>query len=304
MNGLNIICIVITFVSIMVAILVILVNRNATQKTSKQLAEMLDRAIDGSFTETTYDESALSALESKLNRHLSQYLISSKSLSEEKDKIKSLISDISHQTKTPISNILLYSSLLMEQENLSGDLKDMANQISAQSEKLSFLIGALIKTSRLETGIISVKPQLNSVGDLIHGILEQVSSKAEDKEIRMATDTVDCIALFDMKWTSEAVYNILDNAVKYTPNGGCVKVSAIPYEMFCRIDISDNGMGISESEQSKIFSRFYRSPKVQEIEGVGIGLFLAREILSAQGGYIKVSSKPRIGTTFSVFLPK
>ena len=85
---------------------------------------------------------------------------------------------------------------------------------------------------------------------------------------------------------------------------GTITISAVSYEMFARIDISDTGAGISESEQSKIFTRFYRSKNVREQEGVGIGLYLARQIISGEGGYIKVASAPGKGSTFSIFLPK
>lgn len=107
-----------------------------------------------------------------------------------------------------------------------------------------------------------------------------------------------------MKWTVEAVYNIVDNAVKHTNENGSIIIEVKDYEMFCRIDIEDNGIGIAEEEQNKIFSRFYRSQQVQNIEEIGIGLFLTRKILSAQGGYMKVASKVGTGSTFSVFLPK
>ena len=113
----------------------------------------------------------------------------------------------------------------------------------------------------------------------------------------------DISATFDSKWTTEALANIVDNAVKYTEHG-TITISAVSYEMFARIDISDTGAGISESEQSKIFTRFYRSKNVREQEGVGIGLYLARQIISGESGYIKVASGPRKGSTFSVFLPK
>ena len=111
-------------------------------------------------------------------------------------------------------------------------------------------------------------------------------------------------ACFDLKWTLEALSNILDNAVKYTPAGGTVSVNAQEYEMFVRIDVADSGIGMSEEETAKVFARFYRSPRVSQEKGVGIGLYLVREILSREGGYIKVTSKIDQGSTFSVFLPK
>ena len=108
---------------------------------------------------------------------------------------------------------------------------------------------------------------------------------------------------FDGKWTAEALGNLVDNAIKYTESGSiCVGVQL--YELFARVDVTDTGIGIAEAEQPKIFSRFYRSQAVCEEEGVGIGLYLARKIISDQGGYIKLRSEVGIGSTFSVFLPR
>ena len=119
----------------------------------------------------------------------------------------------------------------------------------------------------------------------------------------MRLHDTDISATFDMKWTAEVLANIVDNAIKYTEH--CtIRISAVSYEMFARIDISDTGSGIPETEQTKIFARFYRSKAVQEQEGVGIGLYLARQIITGEGGYIKVASVSGKGSTFSVFLPK
>lgn len=304
MEELNIICIVIAVTSIVFALIFVGISMYNTRKTMNRLYKMVDDAISGNFQETTYDESIISALETRMKYYISHNLASEDSINEEKDKIKGLISDISHQTKTPIANIVLYSSLLKEMGELSKDSMELLNQICTSSEKLNFLIGALIKTSRLEVGIISVKPTDNPIEQLLKACLVQVEAKAKEKNISISTHWQKESADFDMKWTTEAVYNILDNAVKYTEEGGHINIEVKEYELFCRIDISDDGIGIPEEEQSKIFSRFYRSQRVQNIEGVGIGLFLSREILSAEGGYMKVSSKVGNGSTFSVFLPK
>ena len=284
------------------AISAILLYRGKTRRLMDSLGAMLDSAIDGDFTESAFDESVLSAVEAKMARFLSSCTVSSKNLTAEKDKIKSLISDISHQTKTPIANILLYSQLLGEHE-LPEDCAVCVKALSAQAEKLDFLIGALVKTSRLESGIITVNPQRGAVQTLLDAVIAQIRSKAEAKEIAIEAEAMDGVAYYDPKWTAEAVYNVIDNAVKYSPRQSVIKINAIPYELFSRIDVTDEGIGIAEEEQSKIFLRFYRSPAVSGQEGVGIGLFLAREILSNGGGYIKVSSKPGQGATFSIFLP-
>ncbi|MBE6852828.1 MAG: HAMP domain-containing histidine kinase [Ruminococcus sp.] len=268
----------------------------------KRLDSMLDKAIDGSFTESCFDESQLSYIENKMWRYLSTSEISARKTAEEKAKIKTMISDISHQTKTPVSNIMLYSELLSECE-LSDDSKNYAGMIYAQSEKLSFLITSLVKLSRLETGIISLLPKQNDILPMLRDIVLQAKAKAEEKGLSLTLECDDEKAVFDEKWTNEAIWNIVDNALKYTDNGG-VKITVKEYEMFVCVRISDTGCGISEAEQAQVFSRFYRSENSSMKEGVGIGLYLARQIISSEKGYIKLASEVGRGTTFSVFLSK
>lgn len=268
-----------------------------------QMDRMLDRALEGQFQETTFDESAPSALEAKLARFLNGSAASARGLAEERGKIAALIADISHQTKTPIANILLYASLLAEGE-LSPEQAAQAATLSRQAEKLSFLIQALVKASRLETGIITTAPEPQPVGPLLEGALAQARPQAEAKGLTLAAEPCGAAARFDRKWTAEALFNVVDNAVKYTPAGGRVTLSAVPLGQFCRLDVSDTGIGIPEEEQGRIFGRFYRGGAVRAEEGVGIGLYLVREILRRQGGYVKVASHPGQGTTFSLYLPR
>lgn len=273
-----------------------------TGKTIDRLNRMIDNAIDGKPIENGFDESKMSALETKLAHYLAANSATKEQLAEEKVNINQLISDISHQTKTPLANILLYTQLLSESE-LSQQDKNCVFALGKQAEKLNFLISSLVKTSRLETGIITVAPTNNWVVKLIKTVVEQAEPKACEKGIVLTADTCDLEAFFDLKWTAEALYNIADNAIKYAPSGGSVRISVSAYQLFCRIDVADTGIGISEDETAKIFSRFYRSQQVSDKDGVGIGLYLAREIIAAQGGYIKVASKPDCGSVFSVFLP-
>jgi len=262
----------------------------------EEIERMLDAAMTGSFSETNFDESQLFA------HYLSVAEASSRNVAQEKDRIKSLIADISHQTKTPIANLLLYSELLME-ETLPASAKANVEALYKQLEKLRFLIDSLVKLSRLENGIISLAPQQAVLQPLLESVVEQYAAKAAEKGLSLRLHDTDISATFDMKWTAEVLANIVDNAIKYTEHG-TIRISAVSYEMFARIDISDTGSGIPETEQTKIFARFYRSKAVQEQEGVGIGLYLARQIITGEGGYIKVASVSGKGSTFSVFLPK
>ena len=288
---------------IMILLVVLAVVYIRTSRLLTRLDDMIESAVSGSFSESEYSEKRLSRLETKMYRYLTAGKTAQRQITSEKDNIKTLVSNISHQTKTPVSNILLYTQLLGETPELNENAKKLVDQIEQQTEKLSFLIASLVKISRLENGILTVQPKEESVGRLL-GTLD-FTAQAQEKNIDLSIDNADGLtAYFDLKWTLEALSNILDNAIKYTPAGGKVSVSARDYEMFIRIDVEDSGIGINEEETAKVFTRFYRSPRVSQEKGVGIGLYLAREILSREGGYIKVASVINQGSTFSVFLPK
>lgn len=271
-------------------------------KIMNRLKSMLDMAGNGTFSESVFDESLLSAVEEKMANYLSSSEVSAKNLAQERDKIKALIADISHQTKTPVSNILLYSQLLKEQE-LPDESMSCVEALSVQAQKLAFLIDSLIKTSRLESGVFVLCPIMQEVEPLFKKVLTQAFSQAKEKGVLLTAEETEGVACFDLKWTAEALYNVVDNAIKYTPGGGRIRLSAVQYELFFRIDVSDDGIGIAEEEQPLIFGRFYRSAAVHDTDGVGIGLYLARQIIAGQGGYLKVKSSLEEGSTFSVFLP-
>ena len=222
---------------------------------------------------------------------------------EEKDSIKTLISDISHQIKTPIANISMCNETLinreLDREKEVYFLKSMHHQVN----KLEWLVQALIKMSRLETGIIELDIKKSRISDTIANAISGIYLKAEEKNITLEIDIDEKLELYhDKKWTSEALFNIIENAVKYTDINGKVQIKVEKLEMFTKINIIDSGIGIDEFEINNIFKRFYRSREVSDIEGVGVGLYLAREIINKQSGYVKVISKKGIGTTFSIYL--
>ena len=264
---------------------------------------MLTAAMNGSFSKQNFDESRLSALESRLARYLTASALSERNVREQKDQISALISDISHQTKTPVANLQLYAQLLSEQP-LTPQGKDCSAAISAQAEKLQRLIEVLVKTSRLETGILALHPQPDEITPVVERAAAQYAPKAAEKGITLTLGPHSGSAVFDPKWTEEAVCNLLDNAVKYTLAGGVITVEVKNYELFSAIQVSDTGPGIPEGEQAKIFGRFYRAPGAYQAEGVGIGLYLTRQIAEKQGGYVKVESAPGKGSTFSLYIPR
>ncbi len=272
-------------------------------KALDRMERMLDAAIGGSFSEEAFDESRLSALEARMGQYLKGQAGREEKLKREQKAVHALISDISHQTKTPVANLLLYSQLL-EEEKLDLQARELAAQILVQSEKLRFLTDSLFKASSLERGAIVLSPGRCPVRELLEHAVSQAKPKAALRgiEIQWKIRNPEDEAFFDQRWTAEALWNVLDNGVKYTVPGDRILVEGFPYEFFYRITVRDHGPGIREEEIPKIFQRFYRSRQVQEQEGAGLGLYLAREILQAQGGYIKVDSGKE--TVFSLFLPR
>lgn len=227
------------------------------------------------------------------------------SIAKEREELQELISDISHQVKTPIANLKMIDATLLEQSVPEEKRRDFLKAMGGQIDKLDFLMQAMVKTSRLETGIISLDKRKQSIYDTLAAALGGILLNAEKKNIEVSVSCPEMLeVVHDRKWTSEALFNILDNAVKYTPSGGRISVSVESWEMYLKIDISDTGKGIAENRHGTIFKRFYREEEVHDIEGIGIGLYLSREIITMQGGYIKVVSEIGKGSTFSVFLPR
>lgn len=281
----------------------ILLTRWRQARLIRRLDAMLTAAMDGTFTETSFDESRLSSLESRLARYLAASSLSARNLQTQKDQISALISDISHQTRTPVANLQLYAQLLAEQP-LTGQGQRCVEAIQAQSDKLQTLIEALVKSSRLETGLLALHPRPGPLAPMVERAAAQYAPRARAKEIHLRVGQTAGDACFDPKWTEEALCNLLDNAVKYTPAGGEVAVEVHPYELFTAVTVRDTGPGIPESEQAGIFRRFYRAPGAWQAEGLGIGLYLTRQIAVGQGGYVRVKSAPGAGSTFGLYLPR
>lgn len=276
-------------------------NKTLLQK----LDRMLDEALAGTFSVQSYDESLLSKAESKMAAFLEQSQLEHRRIEDERARVRTLVSDISHQTKTPLANIMLYTQLLSEQD-LAGEQKMLVERISENAEKLEFLIQSLMKISRLEDGTIRIEPEPGDVYELVRTAIRECESLALARSIKLMPPPASApvMALLDLHWCTEALVNIVENAVKYTPENGRVSLSVVEYEMFVCVEVADTGRGIREEDFPKVFKRFWRAPESAGTQGVGIGLYLAREIITACGGYVKLGSRIGEGSTFSVFLSK
>lgn len=191
----------------------------------------------------------------------------------------------------------------MAECDLEEKEKHLVNQIVDQNDRMAFLIENLVKMSRLENGIVAVHPQMQDIALLMESLEGSYGNRIGKKIIfdpgYKEAGSVE--AFYDLKWTVEAISNIIENALKYTDENGVIQISLKPYSSFTAVLVQDNGIGIAEEEQAAIFRRFYRSERVNGMKGIGLGLYLAREIIARQGGYISLKSEPGKGSLFQVF---
>lgn len=272
---------------------------------SRELDNTLDDMLAGRNPNFEFtDDTLFGKISIKLKRLYEILNQKSEQSKLEKERLSAYISDISHQTKTPIANLKMYMQILSERELEEKKRREFLTLSLAQTEKLEFLVISLAKMSRLENGVISFSSDKLPAVEVIADALAQIMPAAEQKNISVNVDCHgDIVVSCDKKWTSEAIFNILDNAVKYTAPKGNIHITVCKNEFYALIKIKDSGMGIGEAEQAKIFGRFYRSGRAAHIDGLGIGLFLSRQIISGQGGLITVKSELNHGAEFIISLP-
>ena len=274
---------------------------------TSDLCQTMDNMISGGEApERAADRDTIFA---RISHRLSQlYRImqeNRRKVDEERQELQMLVSDISHQVKTPVSNLKMVTDTLLAKPVTEQERRDFLQGVRSQTDKLEFLFQALVKTSRLETGAIRLEKKDGLLIDTLAQAMSGIVYGAEKKGIAVSVQCPEDLRVsHDSKWTAEALFNLLDNAVKYTPAGGQISVSVEQWEMYVKLDVADTGKGIPESRQAAVFRRFYREEEVHDQPGVGIGLYLAREIITQQGGYMKVTSELGRGSTFSVFLPR
>ena len=213
------------------------------KKLLNRLQQMLDCAIDGELERTEISEEKYSALENSMKQHLDSSFLARKNQQEEKEVIQKLISDIAHQTLTPISNLKIYGEILSETNH---ENQEEIATILEQTEKLDFLIQSLVKLSRMESGIIAVHPEDTTIAQMFASVQQQFNVKVREKNITLSLCDTDLHVRCDPKWTVEALGNIVDNAIKYTARGGKIKIKAGQYSFFVKIDITDDGIGIEK----------------------------------------------------------
>ena len=293
----------IIILNILIMGLIICWYRNKMLFQYNNFLDKADKILSGKQIDMIYDETLDSAISERLNRIMEISNMQKEIAEQERDVIKSLLSNISHQIRTPLANITLYAGLLKDDLNGMSSFR-LADKIEKNAEKLEFFMKELLKSSYAEQEIISVNPKIIELDKIIKKSCQAVELDAMKKNIRIRSENNDYKVFADSKWTEEVFTNIIENAIKYSPNNTEITIKSILYESFVCVRIIDNGIGIPEQEQGKVFQRFYRGTNVTDKQGFGIGLYLAREVLRKQQGYIKIKSKLNKGTTVEVFLSR
>lgn len=257
-----------------------------------------------------------------LAEHLSYIRTASE---KEKESTKSLVTDLSHQLKTPVAAMGTSLEVLRQEDLTEEERREFTERCLKQEERLKDLLGALINISRLESGMIELKFTEARLMDTVAAAVSRIYPVALAKNISVSVDAAEelsgVVIRQDPKWLSEALLNVLENAVKYSPENTEIQIRISELVTFLRVEIEDEGIGIPKNERHRIFQRFYRGGEasVQEQPGSGVGLYLTRRIVEAHGGMIRAADavknvrnadrsrkkqENRGGTTFIIQLPR
>lgn len=277
------------------AVFVYIRQRRCRERELDKLARMTENILNGRRIEASSsgEETLYAKIENQLVRVQEMMQGRREAAERSRDEIKKLISEIAHQMRTPLSNVESYLGLLQEglaEEEISEEMiEEYADAMKESAKKLHFLVENFIKMSRLEHHIIQIKKESGDILRTVRNALGQIQRQAEEKGIMFTVTLPDRAACsHDLNWLGEAVYNLLDNAVKYSLPGGRIEVTVSENEMFLKIRVRDFGIGIEPGEENAVFGRFYRGKRVTTQEGFGIGLYLTREIVNLHGGFAAV----------------
>lgn len=288
-----------------ICLLTVLFSYRYVRKTIDSIDQVLDSVLAGN-TELPFEataDSRLSKLTHKAVKIIRMNIADIYQTKQEKEIIQSFISDMSHQMKTPLSGVAMYTDLLLEGCITEAERQEFLSRVKTGTEKLQWMMASLVKMSRLEVGAIELSPVPAGIKQTISDSISSVYGAASKKNISIQTAYFEDIPLLhDRKWTDEAITNILENAIKYSSEGGEINISVETLPIYTKIIITDYGIGIDFDEWNSVFKRFYRGRNAKGVDGTGLGLYLASLIFQKQSGYILVDSKPGKYTTFSMFL--
>lgn len=229
-------------------------------------------------------------------------------LEQMEEKRRLFVSNASHELKTPLSSIKLLSDSVLSMNELDEEsVREFMTDINGEIDRLTKIIDRLLSLTKLDVGDEELDLKVTDLNEMADRIVKSLQPVSENKNVTLTNATnKEALAMVDREKFWQVIYNITDNAVKYTPSGGSVTVYVFNEGEFCRIEIVDTGIGIPEQDVNKIFDRFYRVDKARAREsgGTGLGLSIANDVVMMHEGKILVDSTEGVGTKFIIIVPK
>lgn len=269
-------------------------------------AQTVRRYIDGDYSTRLpqHREGSLFQLFAEVEKLATILQAKEQTERQNKEFLKSTMSDISHQLKTPLAAMMMYQEILADEPENAAVVREFAAKMGTSLRRMEGLIQTMLKIARLDTGSIGFQRRSVSVAELTESAVQDLLIRAqrEGKTIRMQGDPAQQL-ICDPAWTSEAVGNLVKNALDHTERGGKVCVSWARTPVLLQIKVEDAGCGIAPEDIHHIFKRFYRSDRTLDTPGVGLGLPLSKAIVEGQGGLLSVQSEPGQGAAFTLSFP-
>lgn len=267
---------------------------------------VIDNYIDGCYTDRLpqTDEGAVYRLFSSVDRLATMLQAQNEVEQKSKTFLKNTISDISHQLKTPLAALSMYQEIMENEYDAPAVIQNFAAKTGLALKRMEQLIQSMLKITRLDAGNVVFEKKICNLSELVSHAVNELTTRAvsENKTIILEGSDTDTL-LCDASWTSEAISNIVKNALDHMGSNGVVRIVWEVSSFTCIIDICDNGNGIAPEDMHHVFKRFYRSCQPTDTQGIGLGLPLAKSIVEGQGGTISLQSTLHVGTTFTLMLP-
>ena len=293
----NILFIIILFMLISITYLIFIKNQyRKINKIDKYMNKILNN--DYSLDIRDYVEGDISTLKNDVYKMTIKLKEQTELSIKDKKYLEETLADISHQIKTPLTSMYVINDILSDNDLDKKSQIEFLNKNRNQLERIEWLVTTLLKISRLDSGMVTLKRDNINIKDLIKKTIEPIKIMAELKNILIETNVETSNFYLDFNWTLEALTNILKNACEHTHNNGSIKIEVNENPLYLNIKIIDNGVGISESDKKHIFDRFYKGKTNKD--SIGIGLNMAKKIINLQNGEIECISKINEGTTFDI----
>lgn len=245
-------------------------------------------------------------------KRMEQVAVENRALAELDMLRTELVSNVSHELRTPLGLIKAASTTLLRQDvTFPPETQEKILQgISSEADRLEQLVANLLDISRLDNNRFFLNQELVDLGQLVTALLEPLRAAMADgasprHRFVFNTPTAPVLALVDAAKIEQVIRNLLENAVRYSPEGGAITVDVCADNECCEVRVTDEGIGIAPDEQERVFERFFRSrdARVQRVRGAGLGLAICQEIVRAHGGTLTLTSAPGQGSTFTVHFP-